>query len=377
MRQRKPAGWIGKSVLMIAALWMAVGGQASAQSTLTVNIDVVDAGAHPTLRALVSVTSEANRQSTPIFPIGQSTSRLDTQYLQRVAVRTGGQFQSAPAPVAPAATPVPAASPTVAPAPVSQRGSLVQWFKDNLALMIAIAAAGLLLLLMIITAIVLALRVRRRSVQESAHELPAYPQPPFGGTTLPGAAPRTASAPTVAGQSASPGPGIRTASPSTAHGPASREARPSPFQPSTPSPPTAPVSPASTPFQPSPRSGEAEKPVMPPMSGDTVIIQHDPKLKVLGTLVDKKASWRRFDIDKPTVTIGRAPGNNFVVEYATVSRKHAVIKIEGEHLRLYDLGSANGSFVNDKRVREPVVLQEGDTVRLGEAEFIFKQVRRG
>ncbi len=609
MRQRKPTRWIGKSVLVIAAVCMAVGGQASAQSTLTVNLDAVEAGAHPALRALVTVTdengipmrglnqkafelnedglgsfapdkvevvtnqkaavsvmilvdlsgsmrgaplqkakeaiggfleallnepndpdraafigfgqtvavtsdtlsddkrqvgftndmgkllnvinfvdvdsgtggtplydaifravrltaqqpgrrailvmtdgkdqgstltdsdpiSEANRQRIPIFPIGLSTGRLDAQYLQRVAVRTGGQFQSAPAPeqlaqllqnvlaelkeqyvltyssripkvdglphmlsvqvttprgtssskltfmlgqpatpapttasataapVAPATTPVPAASPTVAPAPVSGGGRLIQWVNHNLALTIAIAAAGLLLLLMSIIAIVLALRVQHGSERESAHEPPAHPQPPFGGATFPGA-------PTVAGQSASPGPGIRAASPGTARGPAPREARPSPFQPSTPSPPTAPVSPARTPLQPSPKSGEAEKPVTPPTSGGTVIIQRGPKLKVLGRLVDKKESGRRFDIDKPTVTIGRAPGNSFVVEHATVSRQHAVIKREGEDLRLYDLGSANGTFVNDKRVREPVALQDGDTVRLGEAELLFKRV---
>jgi VWFA-related protein len=41
---------------------------------------------------------EANRQRIPIFPIGLSSGRLDTQYLQRVAVRTGGQFQSATTP---------------------------------------------------------------------------------------------------------------------------------------------------------------------------------------------------------------------------------------------------------------------------------------
>ncbi len=135
-----------------------------------------------------------------------------------------------------------------------------------------------------------------------------------------------------------------------------------------------PISPPPAPFQPSARLGDAEKPVTPPTSGGTVIIQRGPKLKVLGMLVDKKDTSRRFDIDKPSVTIGRAPGNDFVVEHATVSRQHATIKIEGEDLRLYDLGSANGTFVNDKRVREPVMLQDGDTLRLGEAEFVFKRV---
>jgi hypothetical protein len=138
-------------------------------------------------------------------------------------------------------------------------------------------------------------------------------------------------------------------------------------------PPLAPVSPPLTSFQPS-KPGDAEKPVTPPTSGGTVIIQRGPKLKVLGMLVDKKELSRRFDIDKPVVTIGRAPGNSFIVEHATVSRQHATIKIEGEDLRLYDLGSANGTFVNDKRVREPATLHDGDTVRLGEAEFIFKRV---
>ena len=47
-----------------------------------------------------------------------------------------------------------------------------------------------------------------------------------------------------------------------------------------------------------------------------------------------------------------------------------MIKIEGEHLRLYDLGSAHGAFVNGKRVREPVALEDGDMVRLGKQSYL-------
>jgi len=327
MRKRKRTRNIGKSVLVIAALWMAVVGQASAQSTPAVNLDAVDAGAHPSLRALV---------------------------------------------FAPATTPVPAASPTAVP--VSGGSSLIQWVSNNLPLTIAMAAAGLLLILICIIAIVVALRVWRSSAHQSAQEPPACPQHPLEEATFPGAPPRPASAPTVAGQSAPPGPGIRAASPGTVPGLAPAKAWPSPFQPSTPSPPTTPVSPPHTSSQSSLKSGQADKPVTPPTPGDTVIIRRGPKRKVLGMLVDKKASWWHFDIDKPTVTIGRAPGNNFVVEHATVSRQHAVIKTEGAQLRLYDLGSANGAFVNGRRVREPVALEDGDMVRLGEVEFVFKRI---
>ena len=74
---------------------------------------------------------------------------------------------------------------------------------------------------------------------------------------------------------------------------------------------------------------------------------------------------------------GRAPGNHLVVDHPTVSRQHATIKLEGEDYRVYDLGSANGTFVQDQRVRDPIVLQDGVIVRFGEVEFIFKRVSFG
>jgi pSer/pThr/pTyr-binding forkhead associated (FHA) protein len=94
-------------------------------------------------------------------------------------------------------------------------------------------------------------------------------------------------------------------------------------------------------------------------------------------LVEKKDPAKRFDIDKPAVTVGRAPGNHLVVDHPTVSRQHATIKLEGEDYRLYDLGSANGTFVQGQRVRDPVTLQDGVIVRFGEAEYIFKRVELG
>jgi len=137
----------------------------------------------------------------------------------------------------------------------------------------------------------------------------------------------------------------------------------------------------SAPFQPAPGtplvSGggkPTEAPVTPPTSGSTVLIQRGPKMKVLGMLVDKKQSFRRFDIGKPAVTIGRAPGNDLIVDHPTVSRQHATIKVEGEAFRLFDLGSANGTFVNGQRVRDPIVLEDGMTVRFGEVEYVFKRI---
>lgn len=70
---------------------------------------------------------------------------------------------------------------------------------------------------------------------------------------------------------------------------------------------------------------------------------------------------------------GKAPKPGEGVELITmadpfVSRNHAQITVTPEGLRLRDLGSANGTFVNEQRV-DDVRLSEGDEVRLGKSTF--------
>lgn len=52
----------------------------------------------------------------------------------------------------------------------------------------------------------------------------------------------------------------------------------------------------------------------------------------------------------------------------TVSRQHAVIRLEDDQMMLYDLGSRNGTFVNEKLVSPdvPNVLHDGDVIRVGQ-----------
>lgn len=71
------------------------------------------------------------------------------------------------------------------------------------------------------------------------------------------------------------------------------------------------------------------------------------------------------------VTIGRSPGNNLVLPDNQVSRNHALIRREGEEYLIIDLGSANGTFVNDKPVTSATPLRGKDMIRMGESVFIF------
>jgi pSer/pThr/pTyr-binding forkhead associated (FHA) protein len=73
-------------------------------------------------------------------------------------------------------------------------------------------------------------------------------------------------------------------------------------------------------------------------------------------------------------TMGRAARADFVLDVALVSRFHCRFTASQEGgLLLEDLGSTNGTFVNEKRV-ERVTLTQGDRVRVGRVEL---SVERG
>ena len=69
-------------------------------------------------------------------------------------------------------------------------------------------------------------------------------------------------------------------------------------------------------------------------------------------------------------SLGRALDNDIVVTDASASRHHATIEAVNGGFRLRDLGSQNGTFVGSQRVTE-APLGNGDTVRIGDAVFIF------
>jgi len=73
-------------------------------------------------------------------------------------------------------------------------------------------------------------------------------------------------------------------------------------------------------------------------------------------------------------SIGRAPGNQLVLDDEKTSRKHALIHRQGEHeYWLVDLGSSNGSYVDGRRVSQPMVLRDGAVIRVGTSTFRFRQ----
>lgn len=74
---------------------------------------------------------------------------------------------------------------------------------------------------------------------------------------------------------------------------------------------------------------------------------------------------RRVDLEDGDHVLGREQDCALALSDGTVSRHHAVLSVDGERVRLRDLDSANGTFVNDQRVGDGVELQDGDRLRLG------------
>lgn len=84
------------------------------------------------------------------------------------------------------------------------------------------------------------------------------------------------------------------------------------------------------------------------------------------TWIDPRTAERREYVltEGATATIGRMESNDICIPEQHVSRQHAVINYRDGVFVITDLGSANGTFVNDRRIDGPFPLASGDEIRL-------------
>jgi len=87
-------------------------------------------------------------------------------------------------------------------------------------------------------------------------------------------------------------------------------------------------------------------------------------------VIQGRDQGRRFELDAPVVGVGRDASNAIRLHDVEVSRRHAQIVQTAEIFRLADLGSSNGTFVNEQPI-EQHVLQSGDRVQVGRTLMIF------
>ncbi|KDR94971.1 FHA domain-containing protein [Peptoclostridium litorale DSM 5388] len=83
-----------------------------------------------------------------------------------------------------------------------------------------------------------------------------------------------------------------------------------------------------------------------------------------------------FDIEEVylldrSVRIGRNKGNDIVINDPFISSEHLNVIKDGDEFFIDDAGSANGTYVNGKRIEGRTHIKNQDRIRMGQVEFLF------
>jgi len=75
---------------------------------------------------------------------------------------------------------------------------------------------------------------------------------------------------------------------------------------------------------------------------------------------------------RPVTAIGRSSENHLVIDDPFASANHVLVVWRENRWWIEDLGSHNGTYVNDERVTKPKTLNSGDRIRVGETVLRFE-----
>lgn len=111
-------------------------------------------------------------------------------------------------------------------------------------------------------------------------------------------------------------------------------------------------------FEPVGQVSEESPAVAVASEGPVLIVNKGPQL------------GERFYLDRASLTLGRDPESDIFLNDMTVSREHARLDIVGASVRVSDLGSLNGTYVNGVCV-DAADLGNGDVLQIGTFHMVF------
>src|SRR5262249_8315719 len=110
--------------------------------------------------------------------------------------------------------------------------------------------------------------------------------------------------------------------------------------------------------------------------GETVAIRSlpsaaaaTPSATAAGIQVSLEGKFQSFVVGAGDHDVGRVPECVIRIESPQISRRHAILHVAGREASVEDLKSANGTFVNGKRISARHPLADGDTVQFGDLAF--------
>ncbi len=91
-------------------------------------------------------------------------------------------------------------------------------------------------------------------------------------------------------------------------------------------------------------------------------------MQVVLVMFTSEGERRSFSLPKSVTIIGRREDCDVRIPLGEVSRKHCRLTVDGDELRVEDMGSSNGTFLNGVRIQESTV-QPGDSLQVGSIAF--------
>ncbi|WP_433387268.1 FHA domain-containing protein [Micromonospora sp. KLBMP9576] len=98
-------------------------------------------------------------------------------------------------------------------------------------------------------------------------------------------------------------------------------------------------------------------------------MEEHPELRPLLTVAGGSMRGLSFRVGPARQVIGRGVTADIALHDAHLSRRHAEIWLTGDGAAVADLGSTNGTWLNDRRITGVERLTDGDVVRLGRTEL--------
>ena len=84
------------------------------------------------------------------------------------------------------------------------------------------------------------------------------------------------------------------------------------------------------------------------------------------------SSWKLIIKD---YYIGRSSQNNIILDDITVSRKHALLSVSNENIKIQDNNSTNGIYVNNE-IKNDCILKSGDKIQIGKYLLLLTEVAK-
>jgi hypothetical protein len=99
------------------------------------------------------------------------------------------------------------------------------------------------------------------------------------------------------------------------------------------------------------------------------------ELKLNYLLVSVSDSTLKLPLIKVTNLIGRGPDCDIVIDNPRISRKHCLLEVSEQNVKVKDLDSSNGTFVNGVQVRDGL-LNIGDQISLGGYQLMLRKEKK-